>query len=574
MAAFLLVTLAEAAAPVVAAWMLKLTLDTLAAGGDILWPALGMAATGLATATAPQLTRYLSAELGRRVGLRALDRLFTALDRFVGLAPFEDPAFLDRLRLAQQGASTSGQFVSGAFGMARAAVTLAGFLAALLVISPLLALVVAVAAVPALWAELTLSRGRAAMLWRITPNQRKEIFYSQLLGSVEAAKEIRLFGLGPFLRGRMLGERDRANAGQRAMDRKELAAQGGLGLLGALAAGTGLVWAVLAARRGELTVGDVSLLLAAVASTQVAASTLVRSAADTHQQLIIFGHHTAVVTAEPDLPLPGAPAAVPAGGQGIELRDVWFRYSDEHPWVLRGVNLTIPTGRAVALVGLNGAGKSTLVKLLCRLYDPTRGTILWNGVDVRELDPAELRGRISAVFQDHMGYDFSASDNIAVGDLTAHGDPARIGSAAQRAGVHDQLMALPQGYDTPLTRTFADGTGAGVMLSGGQWQRVALARAILRGDRDLMILDEPSSGLDPQAEHDVHERMLRYRAGRTSLLISHRLNAVRHADTIAVLDEGVIVESGHHDELMEAGGGYARLFHLQAQGYRDELVTP
>ncbi|MFG1701733.1 ABC transporter ATP-binding protein [Nonomuraea sp. M3C6] len=248
--------------------------------------------------------------------------------------------------------------------------------------------------------------------------------------------------------------------------------------------------------------------------------------------------------------------------------------------MLRGITLTIPYGQAVAVVGLNGAGKSTLAKLLCRFYDPVRGSIHWDGVDLRDLDPPELRARLGAVFQDHMTYDFSARDNIAVGDLSALDDLERIKTAAVNAGVDEAITELPDGYDTALTRMFVFALKfgktpkTGVTLSGGQWQRVALARAFLRDHADFMILDEPSSGLDPEAEHDVHLRMRRYRADRTSLLISHRLNAVREADVIAVLDDGVIAELGGHDELMAADGLYARMFRLQASGYQETGPSP
>jgi ATP-binding cassette subfamily B protein len=222
------------------------------------------------------------------------------------------------------------------------------------------------------------------------------------------------------------------------------------------------------------------------------------------------------------------------------------------------VNLTIPRGATNALVGLNGTGKTTLVKLLCRMYDPTRGQILWDGLDLRDIPPAELRDRISAVFQDHMHYDMTAAENIGLGDLPALDNAARIRDAAARAGMHDKIIGLPWGYDTPLTRIFVSGNDkndprTGVVLSGGQWQRLALARAFVRDGRDLMILDEPSSGLDTEAEYEIHLRMREYRAGRTSLLTSHRLSAVRDADLIAVLDGGRIIEHGAHDVLPAAG---------------------
>jgi ATP-binding cassette subfamily B protein len=262
--------------------------------------------------------------------------------------------------------------------------------------------------------------------------------------------------------------------------------------------------------------------------------------------------------------------------RGIELRDVWFRYSDEHSWVLSGVNLFLPAGQAIALVGRNGAGKSTLVKLLCRLYDPTKGAILWDGVDLRDMDVAELRHRIGAVFQDFMHYDLTAAENIALGDVGTLDDRGRITAAARLAGVHEMLEALPSGYDTMLSRTFMseadkDDPETGVVLSGGQWQRLALARAFLRDKRDLLILDEPSSGLDAVAEHEVHTRLREHRAGRTSVLISHRLGAVRGADQIVVLDDGGISEHGTHDELIAASGLYAELFRLQAAGYQENV---
>lgn len=217
----------------------------------------------------------------------------------------------------------------------------------------------------------------------------------------------------------------------------------------------------------------------------------------------MFGHSVTVIQAEPDLPVPAAPAPMPRLRDGIRLNDVWFRYSDDHPWILRGLNLFIPAGAAVAVVGLNGAGKSTLVKLLCRFYDPQHGSITWDGVDLRHLHPDHLRQRVSGVFQDHMAYDLSAADNISIGFVAARGDEARVQGAAREAGIDGKLSALPRGYDTMLTRMFfseddKDDPETGVVLSGGQWQRVALARAMFRGRRDLMILDEASAGWTPR----------------------------------------------------------------------------
>jgi ATP-binding cassette, subfamily B, bacterial len=220
-----------------------------------------------------------------------------------------------------------------------------------------------------------------------------------------------------------------------------------------------------------------------------------------------------------------------------------------------------------------------LIKLLCRFYDPTRGAILWDGIDLRDVAVSDLRERIGAVFQDYMNYDLTAAENIALGDLRARDDQRRIEAAAVRAGIHHKLSQLPNGYDTLLSRMFfaeseKDDPGTGVVLSGGQWQRLALARAFLRDQRDLMILDEPSAGLDAEAEHDIHASLRAHRAGRTSLLISHRLGCVRDADLIVVLGDGQVVEQGNHRALIASGGRYAELFAMQASGYRSDVAQP
>ncbi|MGK5552104.1 ABC transporter ATP-binding protein [Actinomadura kijaniata] len=574
-AGYLAATVAGGATPIAVAWLTKLALDRLAAPRPLAVLAAlaaGLAVAGLVGSVTPQFGHYLRAEVARRSTARAKDELFTAVERFAGLARFEDPAFLDRLRLAQQSAAQPQFLVEAVLGLLRGLITMVGFVGALALISPPFTVVVLAAAGPALLIELRLSRRRAAMLWRIGPAERREIFYGQLLASADAAKEIRLLGLGGFLRGRMLAELRVSDDARRRMDRRELVMQGLLSALGAALAGGGLVWALLGAGQGRLTVGDVALFVAAVAGVQGAVDGMVGNIATAHQQLLMFRHYTAVLGAGPDLPVPAAPRELPELRRGIELRDVWFRYSDDHPWVLRGVDLFIPHGRAVALVGRNGGGKSTLVKLLCRFYDPCRGEILWDGVRLDQVPVAELRARIGAVFQDFMAYDFSAADNIAVGDLAALDRPDLVERAARQAGVHGTLAALPRGYGTLLTRLFSGATDGddphtGVNLSGGQWQRVALARAFLRADRDLMILDEPSAGLDAEAEHEVHARLREIRAGRTSVLISHRLGAIRDADVIAVLDGGTVTERGTHAELLAADGTYARMFHLQAAGY-------
>ncbi|MFB9236644.1 ABC transporter ATP-binding protein [Plantactinospora siamensis] len=562
--------------PVLTAWLTKLVIDRLTTGGlsarEVVTLGVGLTLLGSTAAALPHLRRYLEAERTRAVSRLVRQRLYAAVQRFVGLARLEDPAFQDRLQVAQQtGHIGPGQLAGNTLAALQSLIGMTGFLGVLVAMSPPTAVLVLLAAVPTLVIQLRLNRRRVAMMVNLEHFQRRDMFFAQLLVGIPAAKEVRLFGLGRYFGDRMLAELRGMHAQEHRLDRREMRAQATLGLLGAVAAGTGIIYTVGIARSGSATAGDVALFLAAVPGVQSALAGIVGQLGTMHQALLMFAHYQAVVEAEPDLPRPAAPAPTPALRSRIELRDVWFRYSPEHPWVLRGVDLDLPYGSTVALVGLNGAGKSTLVKLLCRFYDPERGSIRWEGTDLRDLDPAALRERIGVVFQDFMAYDLTAAENIGVGDLGSAGDRDRLRAAARAAGADEVLDRLPRGYDTLLTRVFHDGDDgcAGVVLSGGQWQRVALARAFLRANRDLLILDEPSSGLDAEAEHDLHRRLRDLRTGATSLLISHRLNAVREADLIVVLDEGRVVERGNHAELLARGGRYARLFALQSRGYRD-----
>jgi ATP-binding cassette subfamily B protein len=597
-------TLASVAAgvlPVLTVWLLKLLIDALTGAGSAgLWPAAaGFVIAGFAASVLPAVIGFLSKEVERAVRRRAQSDLYAAMARCHGLARLEDPEFRDRLQMAQQGGQTGpGQAVQGVIGLAQALITLVGMIGVLAAISPLVTLFALGGLAPALVAEFRLTRAQAGLMFEISPIQRREFFYAQLQTSIAAGKELRLLGLFELFRNRMLGELGKADLQRRRMDVRELATQTGLGALSAVILGAGIIWAVGAAGRGELGVGDLSAFVAGMTALLAGLSTLVARVSLLQHALLLYGYFREVLAAEPDLPIIENPLPVPPLRRCIEFRDVWFRYDDDQEWVLRGVDLVIPHGSATALVGLNGAGKTSLVKLLCRFYDPQRGAVLWDGVDLRELSVVELRERIGALFQDYMSYDLTVADNIRLGDITALPDTTppddeRIRAAAANAGIASVVERLPRGYRTLLSKMFrpsgrpdhslTDGTdegtddgtddGAddqqhGVLLSGGQWQRLALARTLLRDRRDLLILDEPNSGLDAEAEHEIHRTLREHREAATSVLISHRLGTVRDADRIAVLAHGRIVEQGSHDSLLEADGEYARLFRLQADGYQ------
>ncbi len=574
----LLLAAAAGLAPVAVAALTNVLLDRLAA--PVRSPVAGLtvllATAGAVAALVAPAMSYVDAAVDRRLARRMLTGLVDGVNRAQGLASLEDPVLRDRLHIAQQAAQgVPVQLLGGLVATAQSGLMAVGFIATLLTLSWPLTLAVVASAGPGLVAQLWLARRRVGVVNRTARNWRRQLFYLFLLTDLRAAKEVRLFGAGDFLRDRMDREIADAHHEQRCVDVAALRVGGGLSFLTAAVSGLALAIGVARIADGTATVGSLILLTAALIGVQSALTTIVGQLASIHEGLSLLDNYVRVVTAPPDLPQPVHAVPIAPLRNGVQLRDVWFRYDDSHRWVLRGLDLSIPAGRTTAIVGLNGSGKSTVVKLLCRLYDPSSGSIHWDEVDLRAAAPAQLRGHITATFQDFMAYELTAAENIGLGDVTRIGAASDIRAAAQAAQIHDMLERTPAGYDTLLTRAFADGDapGTGVVLSGGQWQRVALARAMIRESADLVILDEPSSGLDPEAEYEVWQCLRRYRTGRTTLVVSHRLNTVRDADHIVVLADGQVAEEGTHDELMCRNGAYRRLFDRQAAGYRDPVPS-
>jgi len=418
-----------------------------------------------------------------------------------------------------------------------------------------------------LYVRRKLGEGRMWVRMNNTPRERRAGYYAYLLSGADFAKEVRLFGLADhFLAAfrRLHGEIHQA---QRRQEGRELRWQTGLsGLssgMGALVFGL-VLWAAF---NGSMRLGDVILYTSAITSVQVALAGLVAAVANLGEGVLFYNHFSELMTMPPPLPVATPPLPVPPLRGGLELRDVSFRYHDDGPWVLRHVSLLLPAGQCLALVGLNGAGKSTLVKLLARLYDPTEGQILWDGVDIRQFDPAAYRRRLGTIFQDFQHYELTVQENISLGDVGCANEATRVQEAARQAGIHEVIEGLPGGYGTVLSRWLADEEGGGTDLSGGQWQKIALARMFMRR-ADLLMLDEPTAALDAQAEYSLYEGFVELMQGRTSLLITHRFSTVRMADQIAVLEAGQITEYGAHADLLAGGGTYAHLYRMQADAYR------
>ncbi|MEV4412267.1 ABC transporter ATP-binding protein [Catellatospora sp. NPDC049609] len=565
------------ALPVAAAWASKLLVDGLAAGAvsSSRLSLLVAAVVGLGgiALLLNHLGGLAAAAQQRAITIQAEGRLYAAINAFPGLRRFEDPAFRDRIQHAERSAQVAPRAVTDlAFSLVRTVVTIGSFLAVVVAVWWPMALLLAAAAVPAVCTQATLARRKARTSEATMAQSRRRLQYQMLLTDLQAIKEIRLFGLGVLFQQRIAAALAETSRRELRTERGAALVQVALTLFGVVVTVAGAVVVVTQAAAGRLSAGDVLLFIAALGGVQAAFGGSVVQLASVGAVLYLFEHYLEVLAARPDL---ADGQAVPGPLRGaIVFEDVWFRYSEQADWALRGVSLRIEAGVATGLVGVNGAGKSTVVKLLCRLYDPDRGRITWDGVDLRDLRLAELRSRLGVAFQDHMTYELSAAENIGVGSVAHLADRDRIVGAAARAGADEPIAALPRGYDTMLTRLFSmDGPGdSGVMLSGGQAQRVALARSFMRDEAELFIHDEPSSALDALAANRVHEELEALRGDRAAVVISHRLAAMRTVGRIVVLDAGAVVEQGTHDELMSAGGAYARMFTAQAAGYQDERV--
>ena len=384
-----------------------------------------------------------------------------------------------------------------------------------------------------------------------------------LTGGIHA-KEVRLFGLGDLFAARFrdlrrLLRRERLGFAFKQAQ-SEFATQAGATI--AIFASFGYI--AYRTLQGGMTLGDLVMYYQAFQRGQGYLRELLSGLAGLYEDNLFLTHFYEFLDLKPKVLEPRSPVKVPwPMEQGIAFEKVGFHYPGCQDSVLKDISLTVPPGQVVALVGANGSGKTTLVKLLCRLYDPTEGRILIDGVDLRRFRTTALRREIGIIFQDYTHYQMTARENIWVGDVQLPLDDEKIRTAAKYSGADAVFEGLPQGYDTLLGKQFENG----VELSIGQWQKVALARALLR-DAQVLVLDEPTSAMDPKAEYEVFSNFQQQLQGRSAILISHRFSTVRMADRIYVLDGGRIIESGGHEELLKSRGTYAQLFEMQARNYR------
>jgi len=504
--------------------------------------------------------QLLRALLGQRVNEMILEKALT-----LDLRAFEDSELYDQMTRARREASSRPlSLVMRTFQGVQNIVSLVAYGSLLLSFSPWAVLVLVVAAVPVFVAETRFSADAFRLFrWR-SPETRKQTYLETLIAREDNAKEVQLFGLGPLFLARHREIFHKVWSKDRALAVKRGLWGFGLGLLATGAFYGAYGWIVLETVAARITLGDMTMYLLVFKQGQASLSALLASVGGMYEDNLYLSNLYEYLEHAPPRPTGGGATVGSKPRDGIRFENVGFSYPGaEHP-ALSGVSLHLEPGRKLALVGENGAGKTTLIKLLTRLYRPTEGHITLDGLGLDEWDEDALRDRIGVIFQDFVRYQLLVGENLGVGDVRDMDDEARWREAAKKGTADEFIEQLPRGYATQLGRWFKDGQE----LSLGQWQKIALSRAFMRERADILVLDEPTASMDAEAEATIFERFQELAKDQMVILISHRFSTVRMADVIAVLDRGRVVEQGSHDELVAAGGRYARLFELQAAGYR------
>ncbi len=536
-------------------------------GGASTTTALGwVALEGLLVATMAGVRRandvsqnLLRAQLGHRVNLLIIDKA-----RKLDLSQFEDAQTYDQMTQARRGASTRPlSLVRRTFGIFRNGLSLVSYGALLLSFSPVAVVLLALTALPAFFIETRFADlGFRLFTWR-SPEKRMQNYLEIVVSREDYAKEVKLLGIGPMLMERYNAIFHDVFGEEATLIRKRGVWGYAISLLSTLALYGTYAWIALSAMANAITLGQMTMYLMVFKQGQGAFSGVLRDLGGMYEDNLYLDNLYQFL--ETEVPAwPGTATTGTIDGDGIRFEEVSFTYPGATEPALDGLTLHIPPGRKLALVGHNGSGKTTLIKLLTGLYRPSSGTIRIDGRPLQEWDRVALHARVGVIFQDFVRYQFKVGDNIGVGDLKRMDDPAQRAAAAEKGMARTFIEAMPQSYDTQLGRWFKDGRE----LSGGQWQKIALSRAFMREEANILVLDEPTSAMDAEAEAEIFSRVQSLAEDKLAILISHRFSTVRMADEIVVLAQGRIVEQGDHATLMEQDGQYAHLFSLQAKGYQ------
>ena len=501
----------------------------------------------------------LRAQLGQRVNVMILDKALT-----LELAQFEDSEFYDKLTRARREASSRPlSLVNRTFGLGQNLVSLLSYGVLLVQFSPWAVVVLMVAGLPAFFAETKFS-GEAFTLfrWR-SPETRMQIYLESVIAREDNVKEVKLFGLGPLLLDRYRAIFRRLYKADRGLAIRRDGWGFVLGLIGTLTLYAAYAWIAVAAVASRITLGQMTMYLMLFRQGQSAVSAILSSIGGMYEDNLYLSTLYEYLET-PAIQSNASEVCGPLPNDGVRFEGVSFSYPGASHAALVDIDLHIRPGESLALVGENGSGKTTLIKLLTRLYRPGQGRILLDGLDLNEWEESALRQRIGVIFQDFSRYQFLVGENIGVGDVRYFEDEERWQEAADKGMADTLIKDLPAGYDTQLGKWFKDGQE----LSGGQWQKIALSRAFMRSEADILVLDEPTAAMDAAAEATIFEHFRKLTQNRIAILISHRFSTVRMASQIVVIENGRIIERGSHEALMELDGHYARLFLLQAAGYK------
>ena len=477
---------------------------------------------------------------------------------------YEDPVFYDRLERARVQATDRLAMIQMLGRLIQQVITTITLSVSIIYFSPWLLLLLIAGVLPAFVGESHFAFLGYAKNFRQTPVRRQLDYLRVLGGSKEAAKELKLFGLSKFLTERFTRLSDEVYEENVALSKRKLIAGGLLSIIGSLGYYSAYVYVIWRTVMGALTIGSLYFLAGAILQASSNIQQIFSTLSGVADQALFLTDLLAFFEMQPTIR--SKPNALPAPRpirRGFEFRNVSFAYPGSERRILKNLDFTLHVGERVALIGENGQGKTTIVKLITRLYDPTEGQILLDGVDLREYSLEDLYREIGVIFQDFMRYEMTARENVAVGRIEELDNTNEIVAASHKSLADEVVAKLPGGYDQMLGRRFENG----VDLSGGEWQKLALARAYLR-NAQLLILDEPTAALDARSEYEVFERFAELTGGKMALFISHRFSTVRMADRIVVLSEGQITEDGTHERLMALGGQYAGMFEMQAASYR------
>lgn len=549
----------------------KLILDFVVAarnhpGSDIrgIWPLLiaEVAIGSMALALGPLIDYFdsrLADQFTHKVSLQVMDHA-ARLD----LASFEDPAFHDKLERARVQATDRVAILSAIGALVQRSIAVISLATGVIWYSPWLFLLLLICILPTFAVESHFAFQGYSLAHDLTPT-RRELDYIRLLGSSrDNAKEIKIFALACPLHDRYKWLSELVIKSNRKLTGRRLRWGMLMLILGSAGYYGGYIQLVFAALNGKISLGTLTFLAGAIAGANIEMRSLFSLFSNISEQSLFLTDLIEFLAVRPRMEdRPNAILPPRRIRDGVEFRSVSFCYPGADRRILDKLNFRIAAGERVALVGENGEGKTTLVKLLARLYDPTEGEILLDGVDLRDYKREELRQQIGILFQDFARFDMTLRSNIGFGKVELIQNDQALWDAAKRSRIDEVIAGFPSGLEQMLGHRFE----GGVELSGGQWQRVALARAYLR-NAQILILDEPTSALDAMAEAEVFEDFAELTRDRTSILISHRFSTVRMADRIVVLAQGQIKEDGTHDHLVAGGGEYAKLFETQAANYR------